>query len=187
MTGVDNSYATVPACRAKALGAFIHKKFIFLCIQLSTRACLAWYDCPSVYMANILLIEDDELIQHMYQQVLGMRGHQVTTAQNGEHGLELAHTQPFDLILLDIVMPKLNGIDMLKQLRATPAIAKSPVMILTNVMNAGDAATAREAGVLRYVIKSDYTPNEVASMVENLLKGRKPHTNSRDNTKETAR
>ena len=121
-------------------------------------------------MADILLIEDDELIQHMYQQVLETRKHRVTVAQNGEHGLELLETNKFDLVLLDIVMPKLNGLDMLKTLRANPRIQHTPVMILTNVMGSADATNAREIGVLKYVIKSDYTPREVADMVDELLK-----------------
>ena len=121
-------------------------------------------------MARILLIEDDELIQRMYQQVLAMRGHQIVLADNGEEGLVQAGASKPDLILLDIMMPRLNGIDMLKKLRTIHGVSKTPVMILTNLMGAADAQATLDAGALKYVIKSDYTPQEVADIVDDLLK-----------------
>lgn len=123
-------------------------------------------------MANILIIEDDELIRRMYKQVLEMRGHQVVLAANGEEGIEQAKATKPVIILLDIMMPKLNGIDMLKKLKAMPDLAGIPVMILTNLMGAADAQASLAAGAIKFVIKSDYTPNEVVDIVEELLAGK---------------
>lgn len=122
-------------------------------------------------MARILIIEDDELIRRMYQQVLNFRGHEVTHAANGEEGLELARAGLPALVLLDIMMPKLNGIETLKRLRVLPGLAKTPVIMLTNVIGGASAESALNAGALKYIIKSDYTPKEVVDMVEGVLAG----------------
>lgn len=124
-----------------------------------------------ICMAKLLIIEDDELIQRMYKQVFEMRGHQVSIANNGEEGLEQAKAVKPTLILLDIMMPRMNGLDMLKRIKALPGLAHIPIMILTNLMGAADAQTALTNGALKYVIKSDYTPQEVGDIVENLLAG----------------
>jgi CheY-like chemotaxis protein len=122
-------------------------------------------------MAKILIIEDDELIRRMYQQIFSFRGHEVTVAANGEEGIEQARTQKPTLILLDIMMPKLNGLDMLKQIKAMPELAKIPVIVLTNLMGAADAEAALSAGAVKYIIKSDYVPKEVEEVVEGILAG----------------
>lgn len=122
-------------------------------------------------MANILIIEDDELIRRMYQQIFSFHGHNITLASNGEEGIEQARANKPTLILLDIMMPKLNGLDMLKQIKALPELEKIPVIILTNLMGAADAETALSAGAIKYIIKSDYTPKEVVDMVEGILAG----------------
>jgi len=122
-------------------------------------------------MARILIIEDDELIRRMYQQIFSFRGHDISLAINGEEGIEQARANKPTLILLDIMMPKLNGLDMLKQLKALPELEHIPVIILTNLMGAADAETALESGAIKYIIKSDYTPKEVVDMVEGILAG----------------
>ena len=122
-------------------------------------------------MARVLIIEDDELIRRMYQKILSFRGHDVSTAANGEEGIEQARTYKPTLILLDIMMPKLNGLDMLKQLKALPELEHIPVIILTNLMGTADAEAALSAGAIKYIVKSDYTPKEVIDMVEGILAG----------------
>lgn len=120
-------------------------------------------------MAKILIIEDDELIRRIYQQALSFRGHKVTHAVNGEEGLRAAHLHRPALVLLDIMMPKLSGVETLKRLKALPEFAATPVIMLTNVISDASAETALNAGALKYIIKSDYTPKEVVDMVEGIL------------------
>lgn len=122
-------------------------------------------------MAKILIIEDDELIRRIYQQALNFRGHDVIHAANGEEGLETARAGHPALILLDMMMPKLNGLETLKRLKLMPGLSGTPVIILTNMIGDASAEAALNAGALKYIIKSDYTPKEVVDMVEGVLAG----------------
>lgn len=121
-------------------------------------------------MAKILFIEDDELNRRMYQKIFNFRGHDVDVAADGEEGLERARATRPTLILLDIMMPRLNGLDMLRQLKAVPELKDIPVVILTNLVGAADAEAAFAAGAVKYIGKSDYKPKEVAEIVEKILK-----------------
>lgn len=122
-------------------------------------------------MARILIIEDDELIRRMYQQIFSFRGYDISLAANGEEGIEQARVSKPTLILLDIMMPKLNGLDMLKQIKTLPDLKHIPVVVLTNLMGTADAEAALATGAVKYIIKSDYTPKEVVDMVEGILAG----------------
>jgi CheY-like chemotaxis protein len=122
-------------------------------------------------MTRILIIEDDELIRRMYHQIFLFRKYDVDLATNGEEGLEKIRTTRPELILLDIMMPKLNGLDMLRQLKAIPDAGHIPVIILTNLMGAADAEAALSAGAVRFVSKSDYSPKEIVDIVEEVLAG----------------
>lgn len=118
---------------------------------------------------SILIIEDDELIRRMYQQIFSFRGYTVRLATNGVEGLERVVADQPAIILLDIMMPKLNGLEMLKRLKSRPDAAKIPVIILTNLMGAADAEAALAAGAIKFVSKSDYTPKEIVDIVEGVL------------------
>ena len=118
---------------------------------------------------KILIIEDDELNRRMYQQIFTFRGYDVALASNGEEGIDQAKTAKPTLILLDIMMPKLNGLDTMKRLKTIPEVSTIPVIILTNVMGKAEAEAAIDLGAMKYIIKSDYTPNEVADIVDSLL------------------
>ena len=120
-------------------------------------------------MTKVLIIEDDELILRMYQQIFRLKGYEVIVAMNGEEGLEQAQATKPDLIVLDIMMPKLNGLDMLKKLKTMPEIADIPVVILTNLMGAADAEEAMRAGAIKYIGKSDYKPKEVVDIINKLV------------------
>lgn len=123
------------------------------------------------HMAQVLIIEDDELIRRMYQQIFSFRGHDVAVAENGETGLEKAREVKPTMILLDIMMPKLNGLELIKRLKALPELKHIPVIVLTNLMGSADAEAALAAGAVKFVCKSDYSPKEVAEIVEEVLEG----------------
>ncbi len=122
-------------------------------------------------MAKILIIEDDELIRRMYEQIFIFRGYEVAAATNGEEGLERARATKPAIILLDIMMPKMNGLDMLKRLKAIPEVKHIPVIILTNLLGIADAETALREGAIKYIGKSDYTPKEIVDIAEEVLAG----------------
>lgn len=122
-------------------------------------------------MAKILIVEDDPLMLRLYQKAFGFEGFDVFVAANGQEGLEETRNSKPTLILLDIMMPKMNGLEVLEKLKADPETKKIPVVILTNLSGAEDAETALSKGAVKYIVKSEYTPKEVVTMVREVLAG----------------
>lgn len=123
-------------------------------------------------MAKILLIEDDPLMIRMYQRKLLNDNFEVETAVNGEEGLVKVRSFRPELVLLDIMMPKLNGLQVLERMKADPAISKIPVIILTNVGGTQeDIERGLELGAVAYLVKSYYRPDEVVAKVKEVLAG----------------
>jgi CheY-like chemotaxis protein len=118
---------------------------------------------------HILLVEDDGFLASIYAQKLELEGYDVSLATNGEDGLRLARKDVPDLILLDLVMPKLDGFQTLEQLKADPVTAKVPVMILTNLGQQEDVERCRALGAVGYVIKAHSLPVETIARVKELL------------------
>src|SRR4030042_3479373 len=122
-------------------------------------------------MAVILIVEDDPLMSRMYQKIFSFEGYQVETATDGEQGLEKARNLKPTLILLDIMMPKMNGLQVLEKLKADPDLKKIPVIMLTNLAGAQDAETALTKGAVKYIVKSEYEPKQVTNMEKEILAG----------------
>lgn len=123
-------------------------------------------------MARILLIEDDPLMIRMYQRKLLNDGYEVETAVNGEEGLVKIRSFRPDMILLDIMMPKLNGLQVLERVKADPTIAKIPIILLTNVGGTQeDIEKGLELGAVAYLVKSYYRPDEVVAKIKEVLAG----------------
>jgi CheY-like chemotaxis protein len=122
-------------------------------------------------VAKILIIEDDALLSRMYQIVFTSSHYEVEVANNGETGLEKAREIKPNLILLDIMMPKLNGLEVLKRLKADPDTKDIPVVVLTNLAGSGDVQAALELGAVRYIVKSQNKPNQVDEIVRGILAG----------------
>jgi two-component system, OmpR family, alkaline phosphatase synthesis response regulator PhoP len=121
-------------------------------------------------MAKILLVEDDAILVEMYQAKFELEGHEVQVATNGEECLETLKQFTPDLILLDILMPKLNGFHVLKEIKKQPNLRTIPVILLTNLGEAEvdmNRELAAALGVSDYLIKSHHTPDEV---VEKAMK-----------------
>lgn len=118
-------------------------------------------------MAKILIIDDEEPILNMYGEALS--GHDVTFAKNGEEGFKKAiETQP-DVILLDIIMPKFNGLDVLNQLKNEKETYSIPILMLTNLPKEASADKARELGAAGYFVKAEFEPDKLARTVNELL------------------
>jgi DNA-binding response OmpR family regulator len=122
-------------------------------------------------MSKILIVEDDALILRMYQEAFTSEGFEVLFASDGQAGLDMARANKPTIILLDIMMPKLNGMQMLEQLKADPAIHTIPVIVLTNLSSTMDAEKALKLGAVKYVVKSDYKPREIITIVKDILAG----------------
>jgi len=117
-------------------------------------------------MAKIAIIEDDQAISQMYRIKFETEGYEVETANNGKLGLELAGKMRPDIILLDLMMPEMNGDEMLKKLRATAWGKRIKVIILTNVGEQEAPDILERLGVRRFIVKAEMTPRQVAEMVK---------------------
>lgn len=122
-------------------------------------------------MAKILIIEDDPLMQRMYQKAFSFEGYTVDVAGDGVEGLEKIRNLAPTIILLDVMMPKMNGLDVLKKMKANPDLQKIPVIMLTNLAGGSDATNALNLGAVKYIIKSEQEPRQVVAMVKEILLG----------------
>jgi CheY-like chemotaxis protein len=124
-------------------------------------------------VAKILLVEDDAILVEMYQAKFELEGHDVRIATNGEECLKTLETFSPELILLDILMPKLNGFHVLKEIKKQPDLRQIPVILLTNLGQAEvdmNQELAKALGVNDYLIKSHHTPDEVVTKAVKVLK-----------------
>jgi CheY-like chemotaxis protein len=122
--------------------------------------------------ARVLLVEDDKFLRKACEASLRQRGFEVTTATEGDAGLTLARTPPHpDIVLLDLLMPKLPGIEVLRALRADPATAAIPVLILSNSSREEDKRQAVQLGAAGYYVKANLSLKDLAAEVERLVGG----------------
>ena len=120
-------------------------------------------------MSKILLVDDDRDILSVYEEVLKDEGYEVVSAVNGEEGLEKITSTPFDLVLLDIMLPKIDGMTLLEQLKNSPTNAASPVIMLTNFGQDDLIKKALNMGANDYLLKYNMTPGEIVEKVKKLL------------------
>jgi DNA-binding response OmpR family regulator len=118
---------------------------------------------------TVLFIEDDSLLLKMYKTKFEHEGFNVISALDGEEGLSAALGQNVDLIILDIMMPRLSGLDMLGKYRQDPKGKGVPVVILTNLTREEEMKRAKELGVKEFIVKADYTPSEVVRKIKDYL------------------
>ena len=120
-------------------------------------------------MKKILLIEDEAALQKTFGDVLSVEGFKVISAIDGEIGLRLAGSEKPDLIILDLVLPKLHGLEVLKGLKENNKTKNIPVIILTNMGDLENIEKALELGATTYMIKADYTLEDVVAKVKNAI------------------
>ncbi len=120
-------------------------------------------------MAKILVAEDDKLISGSLCDALRAEGHESVPTYDGEETVAKAKESQFDLLLLDIMMPKLDGIGVLWELKANKATEKLPVVVLTNIGDVDTISKIVEAGATDYLLKSDQSIDEVVKKVKEVL------------------
>jgi len=118
---------------------------------------------------KILLVEDDGFLASIYSQKLELEGYDVNFATNGEDGLRLAQKDHPDLILLDLLMPKMDGFEVLEKLKASETTSTIPVLVLTNVGSREDVERCIRLGAVGYVIKAHSLPHETVKRVREIL------------------
>lgn len=120
-------------------------------------------------MANILVVEDDVTIRDAYNIVFSSRGHKVHTAKDGEEGLKLCDQNKFDVIVLDIMLPKINGFEFIKAF-VPSAHPDTKVFAVTNLIGSETSATMLKLGAVKCLYKAHISPEELAIQVESVLK-----------------
>ncbi len=120
-------------------------------------------------MKKILFIEDESALQKTFGEILKQEGYEVISALDGEIGLRLAKEKKPDLILLDLILPKIHGFDVLKKLKENKETQEIPVIVLTNLEGIGDVDKALELGATTYLVKAQYTLKEVVEKIKKAL------------------
>ena len=121
-------------------------------------------------MAKILIVEDDRLVNKMYSEKLTRDGYETDVAENGALGLEKMKVNPPDLVILDIMMPKMNGIAVIDAMKKDTNLEKIPIIVLSNLSDSPDIEKAKKRGIKEYLVKSDLDPEDVSRTVKKYLK-----------------
>jgi DNA-binding response OmpR family regulator len=119
---------------------------------------------------NILCIEDEHFISELYGRALQKAGYNVTVEVDGLKGLDIAKTNQYDIILLDIMVPNLTGVELLKRLRHDVPDLKAKVIVTTNLEQSEEDRAAVEKQADGYVIKANMTPKELVAFLQSLEK-----------------
>ena len=120
-------------------------------------------------MKTILFIEDESALQKTLGEILSQEGYEVISALDGEVGLRLAKVKKPDLILLDLILPKINGFEVLRKLKQEPETKNTPVIALTNLEGIEDVKGAIELGAQTYLVKTQYALEEVVEKIKKAL------------------
>ncbi len=121
-------------------------------------------------MAKVAIIEDDLAIAQMYRLKFEAEGFDVRIAENGKLGLALCEDMKPDIVLLDLMMPEMNGDEMLQKMRSTEWGKHIKVIILTNVGEQEAPEALKQLSVSAFIVKADMTPRQVADLVKEQLK-----------------
>jgi CheY-like chemotaxis protein len=122
-------------------------------------------------MAKILLVEDDNNLREIYEARLMAEGYDIVSARDGEEALTVAIKEKPDLVISDVMMPKISGFDMLDILRTTEETKHVKVIMMTALSQAEDKARAEKLGADRYLVKSQVTLEDVAKVAKEVLEG----------------
>ncbi|MBI2600793.1 response regulator [Candidatus Daviesbacteria bacterium] len=120
---------------------------------------------------KLLLIEDEDFIRDLYVRELVKAGFEVKSAPDGNSGLNILLSEKFDLLLLDIMLPGLNGLQVLKEFKAKNPNSNTIVVLLTNLGQEAVIKEGFELGAQAYLIKGSYTPDQIVNEVKNALNG----------------
>lgn len=121
-------------------------------------------------MARVLVVDDDPDIRDIYKEALLEAGYQVDLALDGEEGLGKILQGGYDLILLDIMMPKIDGLTILKKLHDNPpTVYNGPIIVVSQLNEERIKSSALELGAKGYLIKSDLTPDQIVDQVSRVL------------------
>lgn len=120
-------------------------------------------------MKKIVFIEDEPMLQKTAGETLRQEGFDVRSALDGEAGLALVKSFKPDLVLLDIVLPKKNGFEVLEEIKKDPDTKDIPVVVLTNLEGSADVEKVLESGAMTYMVKANYNLEEIVAKVKAIV------------------
>jgi len=119
--------------------------------------------------SSILIIEDDIFLSDLYKTKMELEGFKVFAAYDGEKGLELVKKNKPEIILLDLILPKITGFQVLEKIKQDVAIKDIPIIILTNLSQKADVDKGLKMGADDYLIKAHFMPSEVVEKIKKLI------------------
>lgn len=120
-------------------------------------------------MSKILIVEDDPLIVKIYSTRLKADGHEIFTAENGEDGIRQAIQHEPDLVVLDVMMPRMDGFGVLQKIRSDERLAKTPIIMYSNLSNEDEIQRAKKMGATEFIVKANLSPNQVIAKLKEYL------------------
>jgi DNA-binding response OmpR family regulator len=121
--------------------------------------------------AKVLIVEDDRYISKMYQLKLSLDGMDTQVAENGRIGVEKIKEFKPDVVLLDILMPEMDGFEVLKTVKSDPETKDIPIIILSNLGQEDHIQKGLSLGAIGYIVKSQYTPSKVVEKIKQAIEG----------------
>jgi DNA-binding response OmpR family regulator len=119
---------------------------------------------------NILIIEDDKFLRELIAQKLIKEGYEVSEAVDGEEGIKKVKDEKPTLVLLDLILPGIDGFEVLGKIKEDPGLSPIPVIILSNLGQKEDVEKGLKLGAVDYLIKAHFTPGEIIDKIKNVLK-----------------
>ena len=121
-------------------------------------------------MRKILIIEDDKFLRELISKKLDSEDFETISAVDGENGLKILKEKKPDLILLDLILPGMDGFEVLSRIKADPMLSSIPVIILSNLGQREDVEKGLKLGAVDYLVKAHFTPNEIIVKMKEALK-----------------
>ena len=121
-------------------------------------------------MTKILIIEDDKFLRELIAQKLVKEGYDVSEAIDGEEGVKKTKEVKPDLVLLDLILPEMDGFEVLSRIKEDPTVSSVPVIILSNLGQKEDVERCLKIGAADYLIKAHFTPGEIVEKIRNIIK-----------------
>jgi len=122
-------------------------------------------------MKKILIIDDDQIVANIYHNKFAVEGYLAEVAHDGNSGLKLVYSFQPDLLILDLKLPDISGVDVIKKIRSDPAFARMPILVFTNVYQTNLIQAARLAGAEKCLSKASSTPKDMLEVVRHLVGG----------------
>lgn len=127
-------------------------------------------------MTKVLIVEDDKILSKMYALKFKNSGFDTEVAHNGKEGLDLMKIHHPELVLMDLMMPIMDGFAALTEAKKDPLIKNIPVIVLTNLSMAEDVSRAIKLGAIECIVKSNLTPTQIVDKVKEIIKSIKKST-----------